>query len=50
MSTILFLIILFKLKSPQIILSYKKKIKDLKTPEEIILNSAETEYYINIEI
>ena len=50
MSTILFLIILFKLKSPQIILSYKKEIKDLKTPEEIILNSAETEYYINIEI
>ena len=50
MFIIIFLFSLLSIKSPQIILEYKKEIKDLKTPEEILLNLAETEFYINIEI
>ena len=50
MLIIIILLSLLPIKSPQIILEYKKEIKDLKTPEEILLNLVETEYYINIEI
>ncbi len=50
MLIIIILLSLLQIKSPQIILEYKKEIKNLKTPEEILLNLVETEYYINIEI
>ena len=50
MLIIIILLSLIQIKSPQIILEYKKEIKNLKTPEEILLNLVETEYYINIEI
>ena len=50
MSFNIILIILFFQIYSQIILQYKKEIKNLKNPNEIALNIAETEYYINIEI
>ena len=50
MSFNIILIVFFFQIYSQIILQYKKEIKNLKNPNEIALNIAETEYYINIEI
>ena len=49
--SLLIYLILFKNIFSQLIIDYKKEIKnDIKTPEEILLDIAQTEYYINLKI
>ena len=51
MSLLIFNLIIFPFIFSQLILEYKKEIKrDLKTPDEIMLDLIETEYYTNIKI
>ena len=49
--SLLIYLILFKNIFSQLIIDYKKEIKnDIKTQEEILLDIAQTEYYINLKI
>ena len=51
MSFLIFYLIIFPSIFSQLILEYKKEIKkDLKTPNEIMLDLIETEYFTNIKI